>query len=75
MITLTIALLLGLEASPMCLSSDVKTMCCPSACAAKNSPKWSTANDVLRNCAKSIGCKDWVSSVGMTCDCAKGGAS
>jgi len=69
------ALLLGLnlDAAPMCFSSDVKQLCCPSACATKNSPKWPQANDVLRACMKGIGCGDGESknaTVGMKCNCA-----
>jgi hypothetical protein len=68
------ALLLGLnlEAVPMCFSSDVKQLCCPSACATKNSPKWTQADQVLRGCMKGIGCSDGESknaTVGMRCTC------
>ena len=66
------ALLLGLnlDAVPMCFASDVAKLCCPSACAVKASPKWTQADQVLRSCAKGIGCKDvdgW--TVGMRCGC------
>ncbi len=47
-----------LEAVPMCFSSDVKQLCCPSACGTKNSPKWTQANDVLRGCMRGLGCGD-----------------
>ncbi len=58
------------DAVPLCFQSDVKQLCCPSACAVKNSPKWTEANDVLRACAKGIGCKSVDSwTVGMRCDC------
>ena len=68
------ALLLGVnpDAVPMCFASDVKQLCCPSACATKNSPKWTVANDVLRACMKAIGCSDGESkdaTVGMRCEC------
>ena len=56
----------------MCFASDVAKLCCPSACAVKDSPKWPQANDVLRGCARGIGCKDvdnW--TVGMKCQCPK----
>ena len=59
-------------AAPMCFTSDVQRLCCPSACAVKDSPKWTQANDVLRGCARGIGCKDveaW--TVGMKCECGK----
>ena len=54
------ALLLGLnlDAVPVCFSSDVKALCCPSACAVKNSPKWEQANEVLRGCMRGLGCSD-----------------
>ena len=73
--TIMAALLVGLnlDAVPMCFSSDVKQLCCPSACATKSSPKWSQANDVLRACMKGIGCGDGESknaTVGMKCNCA-----
>lgn len=69
-------LLLGqnLDAVPMCFASDVKQLCCPSACATKGSPKWPQANDVLRACMKGIGCTDSESkgaTVGMRCECKK----
>lgn len=57
-----------------CFASDVAKLCCPSACAVKNSPKWERANDVLRGCMKGIGCSDSESkgeTVGMRCDCQK----
>lgn len=72
------ALLLALwfEQPPaeMCFSSDVKALCCPSACSAKNSPHWDRANAVLRSCMKGLGCSDAESkgaTVGMRCDCGK----
>lgn len=60
---------------PLCFQSDVKTLCCPSACATKASPKWERANEVLRACMKGIGCSDSESkgaTVGMKCNCSKG---
>jgi len=68
------ALLLGLnlEGVPMCFMSDVKQLCCPSACATKNSPKWTQADQVLLGCMKGIGCSDGESknaTVGMKCNC------
>ena len=60
-------------AEPVCFASDIKQLCCPSACDVKRSTKWQRANEVLRSCAKGIGCKDsdnW--TVGMRCDCARG---
>lgn len=74
------ALLVGLKLDvvPMCFSSDVKQLCCPSACAAKDSSKWTQANDVLQACMKSIGCRDGESknaTVGMRCACSRGSKS
>ena len=68
------ALLLGMnEDLPMCFSSDVQKLCCPSACATKDSSKWDKANEVLRGCARGIGCKDVDSwTVGMKCNCSRG---
>jgi hypothetical protein len=68
------AMLLGLnlDAVPMCFASDVQKLCCPSACATKDSPKWPQANDVLRGCMRGIGCSDSESkgaTVGMKCNC------
>jgi len=60
-------------ADPACFASDVKQLCCHSACGVKNSPKWTQADSVLRSCAREIGCKGvdgW--TVGMKCDCQKG---
>lgn len=56
---------------PLCFQSDVKALCCPSACAAKRDVHlWPRANDVLRGCAKGIGCKSVDSwTVGMRCNC------
>jgi hypothetical protein len=50
------AMLLGFnsDAVPMCFASDVRKLCCPSACATKNSPKWPKANEVLRACMRGV---------------------
>ena len=64
---------LNLDAVPLCFSSDIKQLCCPSACATKNSPKWTQADQLLRGCMKGIGCSDGESkgaTVGMKCTCA-----
>lgn len=68
------ALLLGVnpDAMPVCFSSDVKQLCCPSACTTKDSTKCTKANDVLRACMKGIGCSDSESknaTVEMRCSC------
>jgi hypothetical protein len=70
--TLLIVTWFGLETpEQMCFESDIKALCCPGACAAKNSRKWSQANDVLRGCMRGLGCKSGVdtATVGMRCDC------
>jgi hypothetical protein len=62
------------DAEPMCFNSDVKKLCCPSACAVKNSPKWDEADTVLRACMRGIGCSDSESksaTVFMQCTCTK----
>ncbi len=69
---------LNLDAAPMCFSSDIQKLCCPSACATKNSSKWTQADGVLRGCMKGIGCSDSESkgaTVFMKCNCGKGGKS
>ncbi len=61
------------QAEPVCFNADVKALCCPGACAVKSSPKWSRANEVLRSCARGLGCKNvdaW--TVFMRCDCSRG---
>lgn len=71
MMILAVALWFGVEVEPMCFASDVRALCCPSACAAKNTPgKWTQADEMLRSCARSIGCKSVESwTVGMRCEC------
>jgi hypothetical protein len=68
-------LLVVLGTSGACFQSDVRQFCCPAACKVKGSSKWYQADQVLRSCAKSIGCKDvdgW--TVEMHCSCEKAGA-
>ena len=70
------AMLLGLslDAVPMCFSSDVQKLCCPSACATKNSPKWPKANEVLQACMRGIGCSDGEgksATIFMRCECSR----
>jgi len=65
-------LLVVLSISGACFQSDVHVYCCPSACAVRNSPKWSDADKVLRSCMRSVGCSDSESkgaTVGMRCSC------
>jgi hypothetical protein len=72
MLTVLIATLFVLESEPMCFSSDVQSLCCPAACATRSGPKWSQADDVLRSCAKGIGCSNSETkgaSVFMRCNC------
>ena len=64
----------GSDAVPMCFASDVKALCCPGACAAKNGHKWPQVNEILRGCMKGLGCSDSESkgaTVFMKCDCGK----
>ncbi len=73
-ITSVLLLSLGFVQEPtqVCFTSDVKALCCPSACAVKSSPKWPDADKVLQSCMKSIGCTDSESkgrSVTMVCNC------
>lgn len=63
------------DAEPLCFASDVKALCCPSACTTKNSPKWERANDILRACMRGLGCSDAESrgaTVFMRCECGRG---
>lgn len=54
-----------------CFDSDVKSYCCPSACAVKKSSHWYQADAVLQQCMQSIGCgeKSSSASVFMKCNC------
>jgi hypothetical protein len=74
-LTPVLLVLFGFDAEPMCFSSDVQALCCPSACAAKASPRWPEANDVLRGCMRGLGCRTGVDSatVGMRCNCPSSG--
>jgi hypothetical protein len=68
-------LLVLLSTSGACFQSDVRALCCPSACAVKSSPKWSEADQVLRSCMRGLGCNDSESkgaSVAMKCSCPRG---
>jgi len=70
------ALLLGLELEPVpvCFASDVKSLCCPSACTVKSSPKWPQADAVLKACMRGIGCsagESKAATVFMRCECRK----
>jgi len=67
-------LLLVTATQGACFQSDVRQMCCPAACAVRNSPKWSDADKVLRACMKGIGCGESESksaTVPMRCECGK----
>ena len=55
-----------------CMASDVRDVCCPGACAAKNGPNWTRADDILRGCMRGLGCEESDvrgTSVFMACDC------
>lgn len=68
--TAWLLLMLNLNADPMCFSSDVKSICCPSACAAKKSSKWPQADEILQGCMHVLGCSVGKSdTVSMHCDC------
>ena len=61
-------------AEPVCFASDVKALCCPSACAVKASPKWMQADQVLRSCMRGLGCSDSESkgaTVFNRCNCGR----
>ena len=61
----------------VCFASDVKAYCCPAACTVKKGPKWYQADEVLRGCMKGLGCSvgdTKGATVGMRCQCSKGGA-
>lgn len=61
-------------AEAVCFASDVKQLCCPSACAVKSSLKWAKADEVLRACMRSIGCSDGESksaTVFSRCNCGR----
>jgi hypothetical protein len=66
-----LALWFEVEVAPMCYASDIKALCCPSACAVRRSSRWEHANDVLRACMRGIGCgsESKSATVGMRCDC------
>jgi hypothetical protein len=58
------------DADSLCFSSDVRSMCCPSACAVRAKRMPSDGDAVLRACWASLGCRGSApSSVGMFCDC------
>ena len=63
----------GAEARPRyrraCFSSDVRELCCPSACAAKRLSRWQSADQVLRGCEHMLGCVPSSASVSWKCGC------
>ena len=75
MATFALLMALGFDVpapAELCFMSDVQKLCCPSACAVKDSPKWTDANEVLRACMRGIGCSEGDSkgaSVFMKCNC------
>ena len=57
-------------ANAACFQSDVRQLCCPAACAAKNSPHWYQADSILRGCMRGMGCQgSETATVGMRCGC------
>lgn len=54
-----------------CFQSDVRAMCCPSACAVLRSPRWYDADRTLTACARSLGCynNDRKLNTRMVCSC------
>ena len=61
------------EPQALCFQSDVKKLCCPSACAVKKSKgKMGQGDAVLRACMRGLGCSESESrsaDVFMRCDC------
>lgn len=55
----------------MCFTSDVRALCCPSACAVMQSPRWYEADRTLTACARSLGCHNGSSNMNVrfTCQC------
>lgn len=54
-----------------CVSWDIKELCCPGYCAAKNGSNWSSADKIFNACIMSIGCKSGYTSGFMSCSCPK----
>jgi len=57
------------EPEGLCFTSDVRAICCPSACAAKRGSKWYKADEILRACVNSLGCNDRGATVEGRCSC------
>lgn len=62
-------LFLSLQFEAACFRSTVVDLCCQSACAIKSRRNVWQADESLKACAESLGCKPWSWSVGMTCEC------
>lgn len=56
----------------MCIASDARALCCPSACSVRDSSHWVHADAVLRACMRGLGCvgADRV-TVAHACECAR----
>ncbi len=72
--TLLIAALFDLPPVPMCFTSEVREVCCPSACAVRAKHMPSDGDRVLRACLEGLGCSDKSATVGMLCNCGRDGA-
>ena len=54
-----------------CVSWDIKELCCPGYCAAKNGSNWSSADKIFDNCIVGLGCKSRSTTGFLSCDCPK----
>lgn len=71
-VALAFAVLLACRASlAACFRSDVRALCCPSACAVSRSPRWYDADHTLTACARATGCYDGQGTLDtrMICNC------
>jgi hypothetical protein len=64
---------LALAALAACFTSDVRALCCPSACAVARSSRWYEADRTLTACARSLRCYHGSSTLDtrMVCQCLK----
>lgn len=54
-----------------CTSWDIRDLCCPSYCAAKNSSRWSSADNIFAGCIASLQCKPNHTSGFLACGTCK----
>ena len=54
-----------------CVSWDIKDLCCPGYCAAKNGSNWTKADDIFDSCIVGLGCKSKSTKGFHSCDCPK----